>query len=123
MVVTTQSKGNAIKGLQIGAENVRRYFPRDTLVVELQLDHLQIQCHLHPGFWLDQPVIHDPRLAAWLESKHFHGRPNRSPIPLALIPSGKNTFLLRPIGLHSQVSTLPAPNTPAAARSGTFNAA
>ena len=49
---------------------------RDTLlgaaVIELELDHLRIQCWLDPAFWLDQPEISDPRLGAWLQSKNFH---------------------------------------------------
>lgn len=105
MVVTTQNKGRTIKGLQVGAGNVRRYFPKSAQVIELQLDHLEIQCCLPPGFWLDQPVIHDPRLGAWLESKQFHEKPGCNPVPLAMIPSGKNSFRLRPIGPRGQAST------------------
>jgi hypothetical protein len=95
MVVRTQSTGLEIIGLQVGANNVRRYFPKDAVVIELELDHLQIQCCLGPDFWQDQPEIHDPRLSAWLESKNFHERPSRSPVPLAMIPNGKNSFRLR----------------------------
>jgi hypothetical protein len=105
MVVTTQGKGREIKGLQIGASNVRRYFPEGARVIELELDHLQIQCCLPPCFWLDQPVIHDPRLGAWLESKHFHEKPGCAPVPLAMIPNGKNSFRLRPIGLRGPGTT------------------
>ena len=74
MVVKTQSKGRGLTGLHVGATNVRRYFPRDISVIELQLDHLQIQCGLGPEFWQDEPEIHDPRLCAWLESKNFHNK-------------------------------------------------
>jgi hypothetical protein len=103
MVVRTQSKGREITGLQVGADNVRRYFPKGTAVIELELDHLQIQCRLGPDFWHDQPEIQDPRLGAWLESKNFHERPRRDFIPLAMIPSGKNSFRLRPLALNRQV--------------------
>ena len=65
MVVKTQSKGRGITGLHVGANNVRRYFPKDISVIELQLDHLQIQCGLPPDFWHGQPEIYDPRLGAW----------------------------------------------------------
>lgn len=123
MVVTTLGKGREIKGLRVGADNVRRYFPRETAVIELELDHLQIQCSLPPGFWLDQPVIHDPRLGAWLESKQFHEKPSRDPIPLSLVPSGKNSFRLRPIGLRGQASPSRTPNEKATAKEDTFNAA
>jgi hypothetical protein len=100
MVVKTQSKGRGLTGLHVGAMNVRRYFPRDISIIELELDHLQIQCDLDPGFWQDEPEIYDPRLCAWLESKNFHTRPDRTPVPMVLIPSGKNAFKLQPVRLH-----------------------
>ena len=103
MVVRTQSKGCEITGLQVGANNVRRYFPKGIGVIQLELDHLQIQCSLGPEFWQDLPEIHDPRLGAWLESKNFHDRPSRVPVPLALIPNGENSFRLRPISLKHRV--------------------
>ena len=108
MVVRTQSKGREITGLQVGASNVRRYFPKDTATIELELDHLQIQCSLGPDFWQGQPEIHDPRLGAWLESKQFHERPSRDPVPLAMIPNGKNSFRLRPIKLEHSARRKPA---------------
>jgi hypothetical protein len=115
MVVRTQSKGLEITGLQVGANNVRRYFPKHIEAIELQLDHLQIQCGLGPDFWEGQPEIHDPRLCAWLESKSFHERPGRSPIPLAMIPSGKNSFRLKAIAPNGQarIRQAPSPFNPA----------
>lgn len=95
MVVKTQSKGRGVTGLNVGASNVQRYFQRGIPFVELQLDHLRIQCNLAPNFWQDQPEIFDPRLCAWLESKHLNANTPRGPIPVALIPSGKNSFRLR----------------------------
>jgi hypothetical protein len=102
MVVKTRSKGRGQTGLHVGATNARRYFPKDISVIELQLDHLQIQCGLAPGFWLDQPEIHDPRLCAWLESKNFHTRPDRTPVPMVMIPAGKNSFKVEPVRLNGQ---------------------
>ena len=102
MVVKTQCKGRGLTGLHVGVSNVRRYFPRDVSVIELQLDHLQIQCGLTPDFWQGEPEIFDPRLCAWLESKHFHTKPDRTPVPLAMIPSGKNCFKLQPVRLNGQ---------------------
>jgi len=52
MVVKTQSKGREITGLHVGVNNVRRFFPKHIAVIELQLDHLQIQCGLGPDFWM-----------------------------------------------------------------------
>ena len=97
MVVKTQSNGHGATGLNIGATNVQRYFPRSVAAVELQLDHVQIACGLTPDFWQGQPEIHDPRLCSWLESKNFRGKPGEKAIPLAMIPSGGNSFRLQPI--------------------------
>jgi hypothetical protein len=105
MVVKTQSKGRGVTGLHVGAYNVRRYFPRHIAVIELQLDHLQIQCELDPGFWSGQPEIHDPRLCAWLESRHLHYAPGRTPVPLAMIPVGNNSFRLLPVTLTGPVTS------------------
>ena len=110
MVVKTQCKGHAFTGVEVGTGNVRRYFPKDIGVIELHLDHLLIQCGLAPEFWQGQTEIRDPRLSAWLESKNFHGRPGQDPIPLALIPSGKNCFRLQPIFVNRQPRTKPTPD-------------
>jgi hypothetical protein len=75
----------------------------------LQLDHLQIQCGLLPHFWEGRPEIHDPRLCDWLESKNPHDRPCRTPIPMAMIPSGKNSFKLASISRNGGAGAGPAP--------------
>lgn len=95
MVVKTQSKGRGVTGLNVGLSNAQRYFQRDVPSVDLELDHLQISCDLSPDFWQDQPEIFDPRLCAWLESKHLSANTQRGPIPVDLIPSGKNSFRVR----------------------------
>jgi hypothetical protein len=97
MVVKTQYEGFRVSGLYVGVRNVRRYFSKRTPEIELQLDHLQIQCGLTPRFWDGQPEIHDPRLCDWLESKQLHDRPSKTPVPLAMIPAGKNSFKLASI--------------------------
>ena len=106
--------GRKLTGVEVGALNVRRYFPLETAEIELLLDHLQIQCGLDPGFWNEAPEIHDPRLCAWLEAVNFHERPGDPPIPLALIPSGKNCFRLRPIARtpRSKNEAHPRPSVP-----------
>jgi hypothetical protein len=96
-------------GLHVGVSNVRRYFPKHIAVIELQLDHLQIQCGLEPDFWQDQPEIHDPRLCAWLNSKNCLRRPDRSTMPLAMIPAGENSIRLEPYSLNGQPRTRHAP--------------
>jgi hypothetical protein len=111
MVVKTLSKGRGCTGLHVGAYNVRRYFPKDASVIELQLDHLQIQCGLKPGFWTDEPEIVDPRLGIWLESR-LHKSTSRNPIPLAMIPAGKNSFRLQSVQTDRPVRT---PHSPPAA--------
>jgi hypothetical protein len=101
MVVKTHSIGHGVIGLHVGPTNVRRHFPKNIAVIELLLDHLQIQCWLNPDFWRGQPEIHDPRLCAWLESKHMHSKPDRAPVPLAMIPAGNNSFRLQPVSLKA----------------------
>jgi hypothetical protein len=111
MIVKMQHKGREFTGVEIGAGNVRRYFPKDTNVIELHLDHLLIQLGLDPDFWQGRTLISDPRLGAWLESKNFHGRYGDAPIPLALIPSGKSCYRLQPIGCNGRPKLKP-PSTP-----------
>lgn len=103
MVVKAQSKGRGLSGLHVGMDNVRRYFPKNVSTIELQLDHLRIQCGLAPDFWQGQPEIYDPRLCAWLETKHMHGNRGRTPVPLAMIPSGDNSFRLQPVSASAPV--------------------
>ena len=112
MVVKAQSKGRGLSGLIVGTDNVRRYFPKSVSTIELELDHLRIQCGLTPDFWQGQPEIYDPRLCAWLETKHMHTSRDRHPVTLAMIPAGKNAFRLQPVsaGGHdrSRTQTRPA---------------
>jgi hypothetical protein len=102
MVVKTQSKGLGVTGLYVGTSNARRYFPKNIFSIELQLDHLQIQCGLKPNFWRGEPEIFDPRLCAWLEARHMHAKLDRAPISLAMIPSGKNSYRLQPVCINRQ---------------------
>jgi hypothetical protein len=101
MVVMSQCSGNRVTGLYVGAENVRRYFPKDVSTVELQLDHLRIECGLNPHFWNGQPEIHDPRLCLWLESKHSQRKERGVPMSLAMTPSGAHSFALGPVKRES----------------------
>ncbi len=94
MVVKAQHHGLRISGLYVGIRNVRRYFSKRIPVVELQLDHLRIQCGLTPRFWNGQPEIQDPRLCDWLEAKLAHACLHHSSMMVSLIPSGKNSFKL-----------------------------
>ncbi len=97
MVVKAQSKGQGVSGLLVGSDNVRRYFPKNVSTIELELDHLRIQCGLSPDFWQGQPEIYDPRLCAWLETKHMHTSRNRTPVSLNMVPAGDNAFRLQPV--------------------------
>lgn len=103
MMVKIQNRGSSVTGLNVGATNVRRYFPKQTSAIELLLDHLQIECGLKPEFWQGDGEIHDPRLCAWLELKNSAGLPSRTPAPLAMIPAGKNCFRLQPISMSGHV--------------------
>jgi hypothetical protein len=86
MVVTSKCIGHRVTGLYVGSSNVRRYFSKRAT---------QIECGLSPNFWQDDPEIYDPRLCLWLESKQ-RNHCGHSPIAMALIPSGKNSFILNP---------------------------
>ena len=112
MIVKTQCKGREYIGVEIGAENVRRYFPKDTHVIELHLDHLLIQLELEPEFWQGHAQICDRRLCAWLESKNFNGRPGDEPIPLVLLPTGRSCYRLKAIGSKELEKLKPAPARP-----------
>jgi len=104
MVVRTQSDGRSVTGLYIGTRNARRNFSRRVQSIELRLGHLHIHCDLPPTFWRGDPQIRDARLAGWLEAKIFHGRSCRTPVPMALLPAGKNTFRLLPLRLPASSS-------------------
>lgn len=97
MVVKAQSKGQGVSGLHVGMDNVRRYFPKNISTIELELDHLRIRCGLDPDFWQGQPEIHDPRLCAWLETKHMHGNRGRTPVMLTMVPAGDNAYRLQTV--------------------------
>jgi len=95
MVVKTQLRGGEVTGLHVGARNVRRYFPKSVRIIELQLDHLQIQCGLSPDFWSGHPQICDPRLCEWLDFKVVHRMGEQKQVKLAMTPSGQSVFRLR----------------------------
>lgn len=97
MVVISQHCGHRVTGLYVGADNVKRYFPQRIAAIELQLDHLRIECELPAEFWQDQPEIRDPRLCLWLESKRLIGKGRLSSVSLSMIPSGENSFILGPV--------------------------
>lgn len=50
MVVTSLCMGRRVTGINVGESNVRRYFREQVSEIELQIDHLRIQCGLTPGF-------------------------------------------------------------------------
>ena len=97
MVVRTQCNGHEVIGLVVGAYNARRYFRRDASAIELELDHLRIECGLSPEFWNGQGEIHDRRLCAWLQVKQNSTKSNRTPLPLDMVPSGQNSFKIGPV--------------------------
>ena len=97
MLVTAYRDGSHRTGLLIGEANARRYFRKRSLRVDLQLDHLHIQCKLEPDFWNGRPEIHDPRLSLWLEFKAGRGRNGREPMQFAMEPLGAGKFAVQPI--------------------------
>ena len=95
MIAEVQHKGRIITGLKIGANNVRRYFPKGRSSIDLHLDHLQIQCHLQPAFWQNEPQISDPRLTAWLEAKNLGHVGQHAPAVVNLVPADQRSFRLK----------------------------
>jgi hypothetical protein len=108
MMVKTKLQGRGIAGLLVGMSNVRRYFSKRTNFIELQLDHLNIQCVLCSDFWTGCAEIHDPRLCSWLEAKHPLGEAVRTPVSLALIPAGENAYRIQTVqpGKRAKPKTL-----------------
>ena len=91
MLVKALWDGPRVSGLYVGVRNVRRFFPKRIGAIELQLDHLRIECELKPHFWRGCPEIHDRRLCIWLEQKKLQARGCKS---MAMIPSGEHSFVL-----------------------------
>lgn len=104
MLVETFGRTPGKTGLHVGVENVQRFFPESISEIDLHLGHLQIRCSLNPEFRRDQPEIFDERLSVWLESKYLHGKRDKTPIRLAMVPIGigTNIFRLRPVSQDEQ---------------------
>ena len=94
MIVKAQCTGHAVTALHVGRENARRYFAPSSSIIELQLDHLSIECNLPPEFWRGRPEIRDRRLCAWLEAKQHDRRSSDAPFTLAMTPAGQNSYRL-----------------------------
>jgi len=76
-------------------------FPRDANIIELRPGPSAHSCGLKPDFWQrSERRFAIPVLCAWLESKNFYAQPGDAPVPLALIPSGKNCYRVQPVGGH-----------------------
>jgi hypothetical protein len=102
MRVTAESKGRGTFELHVGEENARRHFPETVSAIELQLDHLRIECALTPEFWRGQANIFDPRINAWLANKRTQPSLSRTSIALAMIRAGENAFRLEPLSPASR---------------------
>lgn len=102
MLVIAQYKGHSVTALRVGRRNARRYFQRSAPNIEIELDHLRIECGLGPEFWDGEAEIRDRRLCAWLASKQHSRRPSHSDVTLAMTPSGRNSFKLTPVSPELQ---------------------
>jgi hypothetical protein len=97
MRVRAESKGRGLFELQVGQENARRHFPEGMSAIELEFDHLRIECALTSEFGRGEANIFDLRIGAWLENKRVHSSPSRTSLTLAMVPSGDNAFRLEPL--------------------------
>ncbi len=102
MVVKTHCTGLAVTGVHVGTTNVRRYFPKSIEVIELQLDHLRIQCGLAPDFWRDQRRFTIPGSAPGSSPSFFIPSRIKTQFPSPMIPSGKNSFRLQILHWHDE---------------------
>lgn len=109
MMVKALCAGREVAGLHVGVCNARRYFRKDIAAIELQLDHLRIECGLAPDFWRGRPEIRDPRLILWLKSKSFMARPQGTSRSIAMIPSGENSYKLEAATRSGKLRTRHAP--------------
>jgi hypothetical protein len=106
MVVQIQRNGRSVTGLHIGSGNVRRYFPKGQLSVDLEIGHLLICCKLQPDFWLNDPCISDPRLSLWLETKEPEDTMRKGRTQMSLVQGVGESFRLefseehRPMGIE-----------------------
>lgn len=82
----------------VGHANAERYF-KNGAAVELQLDHLQIECGLSREFWDGEAEIRDRRLCAWLESKR-HRKGSERTRTVLLTPAGGNRFRVMPVSVE-----------------------
>lgn len=94
MLVTAHYKGHSATSLRVGRRNAQRFLAPSLATIQLELDHLLIECGLPSDFWQGKAEIRDHRLFAWLESKHHPRRPTHAQIHLAMTPSGANAFRL-----------------------------
>lgn len=97
MLVKVQQKSPHLTGLNIGVENVKRYFPNRNGSIDLHLGHVQIRCELKPAFWKNEPQIFDPRLSAWLKAKNLCKSCNGAAVVLALVPADNHSFRLQTV--------------------------
>lgn len=55
MNVRMLQNGSKVTGLSVGVRNVRRYFAKHIMGIELQLDQVWIECQLQSDFWYGDP--------------------------------------------------------------------
>jgi len=94
MLVEALGSRQVVSALRVGPGNVRQYFPKKIPSIELELDHLRIECKLTRDFWNHAAEIRDGRLCLWLRFKIAHARSPGTPVQLAMTPTGKNRYRL-----------------------------
>lgn len=101
MIVKVLNNCRSITGIRIEASDARLCFPPGSRSIELELDHLRIQCELQVAFPQDRTEICDPRLCEWLDEQFFGLKPPKAPVCLEMVKAGSAYRLqLLPGQLH-----------------------
>ena len=104
MLVTIRNSGHSIAGIRIGSSDACHFFPSALKSIDIELDHLRIQCDLHTDVWHGREIS-DPRLAAWLEEKFYWRKQPTAPLRLEMVKTGGSYRLqLRPSDRETKAS-------------------
>ena len=96
-----------VTGLHVGASNVRRYFPRNARLSSCIWIISRYSVGSGLTFRRTSPRF-STRDLCMVGVQDYHTRADHAPIPLAMIPAGKNSFRIRPVSFNEETQH-PAP--------------